>query len=94
MKKVCSFSLKYLDFSKFDLKVNGLIIKLIFIWNISENKVDFQSFSNILDKVKYLGLNLSIKLLFLNIYSKTQIFANNWFKTLISLQISYIQVIS
>ena len=50
------------------------------IWNISENKVDFQYFLNISDKVKYLGPNLSI-LLCLNIYFKIQLFANNRFKS-------------
>ena len=37
------YSLKNLDFSKFDLKV--YLIQLI--WNISEKRVDFQNFRNI-----------------------------------------------
>ena len=44
-------------------KVFDYLIQLI--WNISENKLDFQDFRNILDKVKYLGPNLQIKALFL-----------------------------
>ena len=52
------YSLKNLDFSKFDLKV--YLIQLI--WNISEKRVDFQNFRNIWVKVKYLGPNLNINL--------------------------------
>ena len=52
--------------------------KIRLIFNISENKEEFQDLRNILDKVKYLGTNLHILInsLFLTIF-QIQFFANN-----------------
>ena len=44
---------KYVKLRSFE-KVFDYLIQLI--WNISENKVNFQNFYNILDKIKYLRI--------------------------------------